>query len=367
MRKSRASASTSMSCNGMARSCVRHGLENRLQNYSAIRVIRRASPTAFAAMATSCRSTYDSHRAAILRRRHLITDNACAKFERLVGELRPKLHRYCARMTGSAVDGEDIVQDSLIKGLAALPHFGAVDNPEGWLFRIAHNTALDFLRRRERGPMMEHDETLEMIAAPDSPDHDHEAATISLRTFIRLPALQRSAVILKDVLGHSLEEVASITGASEAAAKSGLQRGRVRLREIAKEPANVSLPMLSDGIRARLTTYVEGFKIGDFDTVRAMLADDVKLDLVAKLRKRGKSEVGEYYAAYAAAQQWAYAAGVVDGRAAMLVYDREVSLERPACFVARDFDGARVVSIHDFLFARSAIDGIDLQIIGLQR
>jgi RNA polymerase sigma-70 factor (ECF subfamily) len=289
-----------------------------------------------------------------------MTDDGRDQFEQLVGELRPKLHRYCARMTGSAVDGEDIVQDALIKALAALPSVDVIDNPEGWLFRIAHNTALDFLRRRARGPMMQHDEALDMIAAPDSPDQDHEAATTSLRTFMRLPALQRSAVILKDVLGHSLEEVASITGASEAAAKSALQRGRVRLREFAKEPADVSPPMLSDGMRARLTTYVEGFKIGDFDTVRAMLADDVKLDLVAKLCKQGKSEVGEYYAAYAAAKQWAYAAGVVDGRAAMLVYDREISLGTPAYFVALDFDGDRVVSIHDFLYARYAMDGIDL-------
>src|SRR5258708_2033115 len=136
-------------------------------------------------------------------------------------------------MSGSGGDGEDIVQDGVIKGLAALPSVGVIDNPEGWLFRIAHNTALDFLRRRARGPMMQHDEALDMIAAPDSPDQDYEAATMSLRTFMRLPALQRSAVILKDVLGHSLEEVASITGACEAAAKSALQRGRVRLREFA--------------------------------------------------------------------------------------------------------------------------------------
>jgi RNA polymerase sigma-70 factor (ECF subfamily) len=67
--------------------------------------------------------------------------------------------------------------------------------------------------------MMQNNEALDMIAAPDFPDQDHEVATMSLRTFIRLTALQRSAVILKDVLGHSLEEVASITGASEAAAK----------------------------------------------------------------------------------------------------------------------------------------------------
>ncbi len=292
-----------------------------------------------------------------------MTDDLRNQFERLVGELRPKLHRYCARMTGSAVDGEDIVQDALMKALAALPSVGVVGNPEGWLFRIAHNTALDFLRRRARGPIMENDEAIEMIAAPDFPDQDHEAATTSLRMFMRLPAIQRSTVILKDVLGHSLEELSSITGASAAAAKSALQRGRIRLREIAREPADGALPALSDAMRARLTTYVEGFRSGDFDSVRAMLADDVKLDLVAKLRKQGKSEVGEYYTAYAAAKQWAYAAGVVDGRPAMVVYDRNVSLEKPAYFVALEFVGDRVVSVHDFLYARYAMEGIELSLL----
>src|SRR5260370_3923458 len=117
---------------------------------------------------------------------------------------------------------------------------------------MAERAAVDCLRRRARGPMMQNDAALDMIAAPDSPDQHHEVAAMSLRTFMRLPALQRSAVILKDVLGHSLEEVASITGASEAAAKSAPQRGRVRLREFAREPADISLPMLSDVMRAPL-------------------------------------------------------------------------------------------------------------------
>lgn len=289
-----------------------------------------------------------------------MTDLVRHDFERLLEEMRPRLHRYCARMAGCAVDGEDIVQDAMMKAIAALPDAGLVANPEGWLFRIAHNTALDFLRRRARQSALHDEDILEMIVAPEPSDREHEVAEMSLRTFMRLPALQRSAVILKDVLGHSLDEVSSITGVSQAAAKSALQRGRIRLRALATEPADVSLPKLSAVSQVLLNRYVEGFKIGDFDAVRAMLAHDVKLDLVAKLRKRGKSEVAAYFTAYAAAKRWAFAAGAVDGRAAMIVFDREKSLETPAYFVALDFEGERVVAIHDFLYARYAMEGIAL-------
>jgi RNA polymerase sigma-70 factor (ECF subfamily) len=117
-------------------------------------------------------------------------------------------------------------------------------------------------------------------------------------------------------------------------------------------------------MRARLAAFVDAFRTGDFDAVRAMLADDVKLDLVARLQRRGKAEVGEYLSRYAASPQWAFAAGVVDGRAAMLVYDREVSLETPAYFVALDLENDRVVAIRDFLFARYAMEGVEMHVVG---
>jgi RNA polymerase sigma-70 factor, ECF subfamily len=71
-------------------------------------------------------------------------------FDRLLGELRPKLHRYCARMTGSVLDGEDVVHEAIIKAIEALSQPGLIAHPEAWLFRIAHNAALDFLRHRAR-------------------------------------------------------------------------------------------------------------------------------------------------------------------------------------------------------------------------
>jgi RNA polymerase sigma-70 factor (ECF subfamily) len=71
-------------------------------------------------------------------------DDVAQDFEKLLGEMRPKLHRYCARMTGSVIDGEDVVQDALVKAFSARASFGGLDNPQAWLYRIAHNASLDF-------------------------------------------------------------------------------------------------------------------------------------------------------------------------------------------------------------------------------
>ena len=71
-------------------------------------------------------------------------------FTQRLGTMRPKLHRYCARMTGSVADGEDVVQDAMIKALEAFPGEAEISNVEAWVFRIAHNCALDLLRRRSR-------------------------------------------------------------------------------------------------------------------------------------------------------------------------------------------------------------------------
>ena len=72
--------------------------------------------------------------------------NGRARLNAIIGDVRPELYRYCARLVGSVFDGEDIVQDVLARALAAAGELDAETPLRPWLFRIAHNRALDYLR-----------------------------------------------------------------------------------------------------------------------------------------------------------------------------------------------------------------------------
>lgn len=275
-------------------------------------------------------------------------------FEDRLKALRPRLHRYCARMTGSAIHGEDVLQDALVKALHARSQGTEVDNLEGWLFRIAHNASLDFLRSKARSTVVPLTDDIEAapVAGPD-------ILAIGFRTFLRLPELQRCAVILKDVLGHSVEEIATIADCSSAAAKSALQRGRSALRLLARAPEDMRLPLVSDTERQKITAYVELFRSGDFDAIRAMLADDVRLELVNRLRWQGREKTVPYFTRYAEVPTWRFALGAVEGQPAMLVFDGTGPMERPAHFVLVEWSGDRIAGIRDFLFAPYVLEATD--------
>src|SRR4029434_3886486 len=157
-------------------------------------------------------------------------------FLALVADLRPDLHRYCARMTGSVADGEDVVQDTLARAYYELSQLRELPALRAWLFRIAHNRALDFLGRYERrmavaleaAPEVEADED----SAPDTALAREEAVRAAVSRFLELAPAQRSCVVLKDVLEHSLEEVAALLELSVPAVKAALHRGRARLRAL---------------------------------------------------------------------------------------------------------------------------------------
>jgi RNA polymerase sigma-70 factor (ECF subfamily) len=287
---------------------------------------------------------------------------SAADLDGLLARVRPKLHRYCARMTGSVIDGEDVLQDAMIKAVESFGSAGPIGNPEGWLFRIAHNTALDFLRRRHRQDTLRSAEEIDMIADPMDAIISRQIAGASLRTFMRLPVAQRSSVILMDVLGCSLSEVCDVMDFSLPAVKAALHRGRTRLRELADEPDDLPLAKLSDADRDRLGAYVAHFNARDFDAIRAMISDDVRLELVSKTRMDGKAEVSRYFGNYEKVGDWHLVPGLVEGRPAILVFDPNEPGAGPKYFMLLQWSADKVATIRDFRHAAYIIDGADYRI-----
>ena len=261
------------------------------------------------------------------------------QFLALVHEIRPQLHRYCARLTGSVIEGEDIVQDVLAKALYALSMESELPPLRPWLFRIAHNAALDLLKshgHRYTEPSAELDDTAAFDDAPDA-----FAVRVALARFLALPVAQRSAVILKDVLGHTVEETAATMGTTVAAVKSSLVRGRATLREAADQPHTVAADT-----RAQLETYARLFNARAWDELRELIGEDCRLDLVSKSQRRGKA-VGGYFARYEK-ESVRLEVARVDDRLALAAFPPGATA--PAYWVLLDWDGDRVAAIRDYRY-----------------
>ena len=198
-----------------------------------------------------------------------------------------------------------------------------------------------------------------MIADPADTLKSREIAGASLRTFMRLPVAQRSSVILMDVLGCSLREVCEVMDFSLPAVKAALHRGRAQLRELADEPDDKPRPTLSEADRDRLGKYVAHFNARDFDAIRAMIADDVRLDLVNKARMKGKAEVSRYFGNYSKIADWHLVPGLVEGRPAILVFDPVEPGTGPKYFMLLRWSAGKVAAIRDFRHASYVVDGAE--------
>ena len=145
-----------------------------------------------------------------------------------IADLRPRMHRYCARMTGSALDGEDVMQEAIFEAYLKLGSFDASRPLGPWLFRIAHNRCIDFLRRRQA------QREAEAEAGAPALVHPSEAMGRAIdraieRLVIALPPKERACVLLKDVFDYSLEEIADLVESTTGGVKAALNRGRGKL------------------------------------------------------------------------------------------------------------------------------------------
>ena len=277
----------------------------------------------------------------------------------LATELRPELHRYSARLMGSVIEGEDVVQDTFARAFAALDELKEAPPLRPWLFRIAHNRAMDLLRGRAIRAAEPIDEVPEIVD-PDSPDPAEllmrrEAVETAVSRFVELPPMQRSVVILKDVLGQSLEETADLLDLTANAVKAHLARGRARLAAINVTAVIPPAPRPPSPAVAR---YVALFNGQDWDGLRAMLADDARL-VQSTYPERTGAEVKMFFGIYAQYAPVRLAPAWLEGREVIAVYENLQS-SKPSYLMWLEWKDGRVSFIRDYRYVRYVVDDAEL-------
>jgi RNA polymerase sigma-70 factor, ECF subfamily len=109
---------------------------------------------------------------------------------------------------------------------------------------------------------------------------------------------------------------------------------------------------------ARLRAYAETFNARDFDVLRNLLAEDVKLDLVNRLRLTGRKDVSVYFGRYGENYDWKFTFGVAEDRPALFVSDPQDATDEPVYVVLLDWLDGKIVNIRDFRWGRYVTDGM---------
>jgi RNA polymerase sigma-70 factor, ECF subfamily len=231
-----------------------------------------------------------------------------AAFVALAERYRRQLHVHCYRMVGSLEDAEDLVQESILRAWRRRTSFEGRSSFRGWLYRIATNACLDFVRRRPARVLAPEvvpasDPSAELPAPAELPwldpypdrllepaassDEEPEAVVVRRETIElafmaaiqHLPARRRAVLILRDVLGWSAKDAAAVLAVSVASVNSSLQRARATLKAHLPPSrldwAPLGEPSASE--RALLQRYMQAHESGDMDSLARLLREDARV------------------------------------------------------------------------------------------
>ena len=183
-----------------------------------------------------------------------------------------------------------------------------------------------------------------------------EAVETAVSRLAELPLLQRSVVILKDVLDESLKDIADLLDLTVDAVKAHLARGRARLRDINAQAATLSGVRPASAATAR---YVTLFNAQNWDGLRALLADDVRLHQSTYPVRTGAADVGMFFTIYAKFEGVRLAPAWVEGREVIAVFE-EGSGAKPSYFMWLEWRNGHISFIRDYRYARYVVDGAEL-------
>jgi RNA polymerase sigma-70 factor, ECF subfamily len=187
--------------------------------------------------------------------------------------IRPEVHRYCCRLTGNVWDGEDLLQDALVRVFSLLGKIDAnLENPRAYIIRTATNLWIDSVRRRAREQA-----ALQLEAASEPTQTlqaDDDARPAARALFQKLHPQERAAILMKEVLDLSLDETAAMLKTSTGAVKSALSRARDRLAD-KRQPAGFDTPP-----KEMVERFMVALRDKDMNGLRAMCAADLTIELV---------------------------------------------------------------------------------------
>lgn len=265
-------------------------------------------------------------------------------FLETITQLRPRLHRYCSRMTGSVMDGEDVVQEALFEAYRKLDQYDESRPLAPWLFKIAHNRCIDLLRKR--GVRIEA-ETAAM--GPDSLTPANPALLGIGRAVeqlvINLPPKERACVLLKDVFDYTLEEITELVGSTVGGVKAALNRGRSKLAALS-EPMKPHIEP-SPELSRLLHLYVERFNKRDWDGLRELISADAQLRVLDRFA--GPVEKAPYFKNYERQTiSWRLAVAEVDSEFVIVALHKDCDEWKPASIARLDVIDQHIVRIVDY-------------------
>ena len=265
-------------------------------------------------------------------------------FLETISTLRPSLHRYCARMTGSAMDGEDVVQEALFEAYRKLDKFDQSRPLKPWLFRIAHNRCIDFLRHRGVRDEADAAAAVPEAVSPAEPALGTGKAVEHL--VLTLPPKERACVLLKDVFDYTLEEIAGLVDSTVGGVKAALNRARAKLAE--SSPAAKPDRVVSPELKRILELYVDRFNRRDWDGVRELTSADARLNVAERFV--GKFADAPYFYNYERwPWPWRLDVGELDGEPVVIILRRGADTWAPYSVIRMNIRDQQIERIVDYI------------------